>query len=330
MKSPACVGLVVWIAAVAGAQATVTIDWVTVGDPGNAADQNYSGQGAFGSVAYTYQIAKYEVTNAQYAEFLNAADANGTNPNNIYPSSGGVTVQRGITFNSSGATGSKYTVNSNMEDKPVNYVMIGNAMRFANWLQNGQGSASTESGAYDMAQFSNTLVHSGNATVWIPTEDEWYKAAYYQPAAAGGPSDSYWFYPTRSDTAPTVATATSTGVISNPGANVANYLLGAVWNGAGGNLTTVGSAGPLSASYYGTYDQGGNVYEFTEGIISGNYRALRGGSFDGNENDLQSAVRWDAGGGVSVGFRLASAVPEPSRAVFVLGGLGVLLLRRRR
>ena len=57
----------------------VTIDWVTVGDPGNVADTTVmtcchaaTGTSGYGSVSDTYRISKYEVTNAQYAEFLNA------------------------------------------------------------------------------------------------------------------------------------------------------------------------------------------------------------------------------------------------------------------
>lgn len=64
--------------------------------------------------------------------------------------------------------------------------------------------------------------------------------------------------------------------------NVINYANGAVWNGVTGNLTTVGSAGPMSASFYGTYDQGGNVTEWTEDQILGGgmfvFAALVGGN----------------------------------------------------
>jgi formylglycine-generating enzyme required for sulfatase activity len=48
----------------------VTMEWVEIGDPGN--DCDVQSQGCFGSVFYTYLIGKYEVTNAQYVEFLNA------------------------------------------------------------------------------------------------------------------------------------------------------------------------------------------------------------------------------------------------------------------
>jgi hypothetical protein len=55
----------------------VTIDWVQVGNPGNAADTPSTNcyAASCGSVASSYFISKYEVTNAQYVEFLNAKAA---------------------------------------------------------------------------------------------------------------------------------------------------------------------------------------------------------------------------------------------------------------
>src|SRR4029453_19299266 len=52
----------------------VTIDWVTVGNPGNAADTPAANcfAASCGSVPGAYDIGKYELTNAEYAEFLNA------------------------------------------------------------------------------------------------------------------------------------------------------------------------------------------------------------------------------------------------------------------
>ncbi|MEY4243206.1 MAG: hypothetical protein RLZZ245_791 [Verrucomicrobiota bacterium] len=60
------------------ATATVTIDYISVGNPGNAADST-----GYGAVTYAYQIGKYEVTNAQYTAFLNAVDPDGANTNGI-------------------------------------------------------------------------------------------------------------------------------------------------------------------------------------------------------------------------------------------------------
>lgn len=316
------------LALAASAHAVVTIDWAAVGDAGNADDST-----GFGGVAYAYRIGKYEVTNAQYVEFLNAKAA--SDPNGLYNTSMNSDVRGGIT--QSGSSGSfTYAVKTDMGDKPVNYVSFLDAMRFTNWINNGQGTATTESGAYDMTEAATGVIHASNAAVWLPTENEWYKAAYYQPAAAGGDTDSYWLYPTQSNAIPTVATAGTTGIISNPGADVANYNFGADWNGQNGNVTTVGSAGLTSDSYYGVYDLGGNVREWNEAIITLN-RGLRGGSWNRTSGSLQSSFRTSDPPTVEVnamGFRLASSsvpsVPEPSRAMLFLAGVGAILMRRRR
>jgi sulfatase modifying factor 1 len=297
----------------------VVIDYVPVGNSGNAPD--FTG---YGAVPYDYQIGKYEVTNTQYAEFLNAVAR--TDTYGLYNASMGITQ--------SGVSGSFiYTVQTNMGNKPVNYVSWYDSARFANWLHNSQPSglqtlSTTESGAYTLMGNSGLITKESTATVWIPTEDEWYKAAYHDPTAAG--TGSYWMYPTQSDDFPIVATAGVNGDISNPGPNVANYYLGV------GSVTTVGSA--LSDSYYGTFDQGGNVFEWNDAIIdpaiSGASRGLRGGSFDENVPFvafLSASMRSNGvpfGESVNVGFRVAS-VPEPGVTVLAALASGLLLRRRR-
>jgi hypothetical protein len=126
--------------------AAMMIDFVPVGNPGNAPDPTTG----FGAVADPFQIGKYEVTNAQYAVFLNAVAA--TDPNGLYASTMGTNARAGIT--QSGASGSYvYYVKRAMGDKPVNYVSFWDACRFCNWLHNGQpsgpqGATTTEDGAY--------------------------------------------------------------------------------------------------------------------------------------------------------------------------------------
>jgi formylglycine-generating enzyme len=136
LPTPALVALMLASLSVSPAHA-VTIDWVTVGDPGNAADDT-----TYGAVADAFQIMKFEFTNSQYTDFLNAVDPSGTNPNAVYSADMGSNARGGISFTSGAASGSKYAVKTNMGDKPVNYVSWFDAARVANWLQNGQGSSS--------------------------------------------------------------------------------------------------------------------------------------------------------------------------------------------
>jgi formylglycine-generating enzyme len=303
--------------------AVVNIDYVPVGHAGNAADPA-TGRG---SVAYAYNIGKYEVTNAQYTEFLNAVDPTGANPNGIYNSFMGSNLRGGITYTAGAASGTKYTIRTSMGDKPVNYVSWYDAARFTNWLHNGQGSGDTETGAYTLTGNTGMPTRNVGATVYLPSDAEWYKAAYYDPTAGAGGGDNYWAYTTQSDTAPTVATANATGDVSNPGTNVANYNNGADWNSLDGNVTTVGGA--AANNYFGTADQGGNLAEWTQ-LISGSNRGRRGGSWLSPETGLAattSVASAATGESFDIGFRVAS-IPEPSAVL--LGGLGLLMVMRRR
>jgi formylglycine-generating enzyme required for sulfatase activity len=311
--------------------AEVTFEWVEVGNPGNAADPLNAGDiPGIGAVEYGYSISKHPVTNNQYAEFLNAVAASDTGAiGQLWIEAMGSDPRGGITR--SGAPGSyTYAVKQDMGDKPVNLVSFLSAMRFVNWLHNGQptggqDASTTEAGAYginvgDEPDTGDGLseVRAANARYFIPSENEWYKAAYHQPAADGGDSDDYWLYSTASNSIPTQAMASANGDISNPGTNTANYDKGADWNGQDGNLTTVGSAGPSSDSYYGTSDQSGNVLEWTETLFQEEpnpgcqvppcSRVVRGGSWDNPELLMQSTFQTSFGpifGDQRVGFRIA-------------------------
>jgi len=296
------------------------IEMVTVGNPGNAPDST-----TYGAVAETFQIGKYEVTNVQYAAFLNAVAA--ADPNGLFNASMESDARGGI--RQFGTTPNfEYAAKAGMGDKPVNYVSFWDACRFCNWLHNGmpegaQGGLTTELGAYDLTVpanlTNNTVTRLPGAKFFLPTEDQWYKAAYHQPAGAGGDADNYWLYPTGANDpdAPTVASVNAIGEITNGVGddNIANYARGADWDsddsGANedGNVATVGSGGPGSASFYGACDMAGNVWEWNETIISSSFRGLRGGAWDFFENSLRSSSR--SGGGPDVegsidGFRVAS------------------------
>jgi formylglycine-generating enzyme required for sulfatase activity len=293
------------VSLVTPASATISIDYVTVGNAGKAADTRVgTGSLGYGAVGYAYQIGKYEVTNSQYVDFLNAKAVTDTyslyNPN---------MSDYGITrANSSGSY--NYSVTGGLGNRPVVYVSWFDAARFSNWLGNGQGSGSTETGAYTLTggQTTGIVTVNAGAKVYIPSENEWYKAAYYN-----GTTSAYSLYPNGQNTITTAdANYASLGSI-----NVGSY-----------------SGDPSS---YGTFDQGGNVWEWNDAAISGAYRGLRGGSWDGDASLLRSSFRNYSGPSTELnlfGFRVASselaAVPEPTSLLSTLALVSSGLLLRRR
>jgi YD repeat-containing protein len=111
-----------------------------------------------------------------------------------------------------------YLIKPNMGNKPVIFVNWFDCARYCNWLHNGkpngnQVANTTETGSYSLNGIinGNAVVKEVNATYWIPTENEWYKAAYYSPNKNGPGSPGYYLYATQNDNEPTCVTATSTG-----------------------------------------------------------------------------------------------------------------------
>ena len=201
-KSPC--SILLWLA-IAGlvfalpASAEVTFDWVTVGDPGNACDTQP--QGCFGSVAAPYRISKFPTTNGQYAEFLNAVAATDTNA--LYNTDMGTVPNAFGGISRSGSSGSfTYSAIAGRANMPVNFTSFWDSLRFVNWIHNGQpigvqDNTTTEDGAYTFTPAGvagNTIArNTGVASVFIPSEGEWYKAAYFNGVG-------YYAYPANSNT----------------------------------------------------------------------------------------------------------------------------------
>lgn len=306
--------------------ATVIIPTVPVGNAGNAPDST-----GFGAVGYDYRMGTFEITAGQYTEFLNAVAATDTFA--LYNASMAST-SAGCRIARAGASGAfSYSVPADYANRPVNFVSWGDAARFANWMHNGQpsgaqGLSTTESGSYFLNGVAdsalNTITRSANATWVIPSEDEWYKSAYHRNNGTGA---FYWVFATASDTTPGKNLADPAGNNANYGPNPATPIDGGIY------WTTLAGEFQNSASSYGTFDQSGNVAEWTEARSgTGTLRVLRGGSYLAGAVVMSSANRATAasggGGQSSNGFRLGY-IPAPSTAVILaMSGLG--LVRRRR
>lgn len=178
---------------------------VYIGDIDNPSDSN-----GIGSVSYGYKIGKFKVTNCEYAEFLNAIASTDTyglyDPYMSYDR-GGIIQE--------GTNGSHiYTVRTNMGNKPVLQLTWLDAARYCNWLHNGkpngpQNGGTTEDGAYTLNGIMSSyyaINKNVSAKYWIPLDDEWYKAAYYN-----GNNQTYWQYATQSNDEPTCISANSMG-----------------------------------------------------------------------------------------------------------------------
>lgn len=291
------------------ASASISIPTMPVGNAGNAADPS-SFRGRYGAVAYPFSIGVTEVTNAQYVAFLNAkaaTDTFGLYNANMAGALGGITR--------SGSSGTyTYDVRDGRANHPVNFVSFWDSVRFANWLHNGQGNGDTETGAYTLDPFrvgQNAVTRNSGWQWAVTSEDEWHKAAYFQPATDGGDADDYWLYPTSTNTPPSATVANLSNVDGGP--------------------VAVQSYGP---NYYGVFDMAGNVSEWNESIFIAfvvSDRGMRGGSFMTGEavtRSSYSATAFTTYESSDVGFRV-SQVPAPASAiVFVLSA--ALCVRRRR
>jgi formylglycine-generating enzyme required for sulfatase activity len=272
-----------------------TIDFVGIGNPGNPNDATWTNQftidfndaTGYGGVPYDYRIGKYTISQNQ----VDAATRSGLQ---------------------------NVTAGAMTGDQPAANISWYDAAAYVNWLNTSQGYAPAynltfTNGAWSMALWPTTpdgngnvawtsggtnLYRNANCVYFLPSENEWYKAAYYDPAKNGG-SGGYWLYPTGSDNAPTaVESGTATGT--------------AVYNLPRNGPASVFQAGGLSP--YGTMGQGGNVSQWEESAWDGNnnvpqeVRGFRGCSWNNDAYALQSSFRYYDNpdyGYFAIGFRVA-------------------------
>ena len=283
---------------------TFTIDFVPIGNAGNARDTNGSGK-----VLYNFNMSTYAISQDQ----LEKATASGA-----------------ISLGGGAWVGSQ----------PAANVTWFQAAAFVNYLNTSTGHVAAyqlDAGVTTLTPWNFTqawqaggenLYRNKDAYYFLPSDNEYYKAAYYDPNKAGGAG--YWLYATGSDAIPTaVASGTASGTM------VYRQFP------PSGQPAAVNSAGGLSP--YGTMGQTGNVIEWMESAsdgvnnLSSEGRSVRGDYYgdQGNGDALTSRPRSGlepAPGSVIFGFRVASvaSVPEPSCMILMLGSGLMFLARRRR
>jgi formylglycine-generating enzyme required for sulfatase activity len=274
-----------------------TIDFVSIGNAGNAADTT-----TYGEVPYEYRVSTYEISQDTIAMATASGMAN-------------------------------VTAGAWIGHQPAATITWYEAAAFVNFLNTNSGKTAaynlTFSGSWSMALWSSEQAWTAGGTnryrnkdayYFLPSENEWYKAAYYHPAGS-----NYFLYPTASSSVPNV-------VSSGTHAHSAVYSTNV-------RPADVDIAGGLSP--YRTMGQGGNVYEWNESAFDGSnsssseVRVIRGGDWAVSQIELRSSTR-DYGlptlEEAIIGFRVAS-VPEPSTYAMALAGLacgGYSLFRRRR
>jgi formylglycine-generating enzyme len=264
------------------------INFVTIGNPGNAPD-TVGAPFQAGAVGYVFQIGKYEISE-QMVDKANVL--------------GGL----GITKDTRGP------------DKPATSINWFEAAKFVNWLNTSSGFSPAykfdAAGNFQVWQPSDpgyvpgSMFRNSLAKYVLPGVDEWYKAAYYDPVVG-----VYYHYPTGSNTAPTpIASGVAPGIA----------VYGGVLTPA--DITQAGGLCPFGTMAQGgnVYEWNETVIDaaFMHTPNLGG-RVFRGGDYGQNSGDLSSVA---VGGsnpsaeGINVGFRVVSVVPEPDAIVLCAGG----------
>ena len=295
------------------------IEFSTIGNPGNRTPTDQENQtriNPFGSVPYTYRMARTELTAAQYLPFIQAyAEA--------FPSQNLTFVERSSFIRRAGP-GEPLAVIPGYENWAVD-VPFGMAMRYCNWLHNDRvgGVSGIEGGVYDMSlvrfdsegRYSDTITRSANARFWLPSIDEWVKAGYYDPNRYGPGQDGYWYYPHRSELPPVP------GVDSDISQSIVNW----------GPVVRF----PHAQSPWGLFDVSGSSFEWSDATrdMPSAGRLLLGsgiGAPDYLDELPNSFSVFTLGGSSSLGGIRIATVPTPGTAAAAYVCLFCLTLRPRR
>lgn len=300
--------------------------WATIGDAGNRATAPEEvpdrPELQIGSVGYEYRMTTTEVTVGQWFDFVQA----------YAPYYEGPATNTAFTGGSIFRIGSNYIITTSNPEQPTS-MSWEYAARYCNWLHNGKALTrdAFENGAYDTSTFTfnedgtanHQATRSPGATFWIPSLDEWTKAAHWDPAKNEG-AGGYWLYPGASDV-PLIPGPPAHGGQTNAGRTEAGVI----------GPATVGSYPEINAPW-GLLDTSGGISEWlesTDEIKFNGFRDVRGSSRGGMTYELLDRIDFVSDGVIRspfAGLRLASVVPAPQPAV-VFGVVSLFLgLRRTR
>lgn len=302
------------------------IDLVTITAPGNAPwmGDGTPGDKAIGrgSVGYDYRIGRFEVTSAQFVEFFNAAYDRPQSewlPHLVPPDFWG-----GIPTTPNTPGGKRWITTSETAMLPTGDISWRMAAMYTNWLHNDKSLAREAflDGAYDVSTFgldsngfTDQLVHHASARYWIPTWDEWLKAAHFDPNKDGPGLGGWWKYSNGTNSA-LIGAPPIAGGQANYGWDESDYP------GQSPFLIPLG-AYTNTQSPWGLFDVAGATKEWTEepvGSFAGlqEHRIVDGSWWAASPaNSVADAIRARSTEFPSMavfpfGFRIASVVPAPS------------------
>ncbi len=290
--------------------------WSTITHAGNrapnASEHWWDPSFSAGSVGYEYRMATTEVTGSQWFEFVQAyAPYIGAN----YFDSGFSGPAAFVGFNAQGVP--RYVMDPNVRNQGLS-ISWRYAARFCNWLQNDRALTQNafENGAYDTStftrnpdgSFNDQLAHNPDARYWIPTRDEWVKAANYDPNRYGEGQDGYWLYPAGQNEPLTPGPPGAPGAQTSAGLDIAKH-----------GIPDIGDY-PDVQSPWGLLDMSGGSSEWWESAMlfpNGRvqYRDYKFSEAGGPIPDFYDMLDVHSSTVPIVGLaglRLASPVPAPS------------------
>jgi hypothetical protein len=316
------------------------IEFVTIGAPGNAPLVTTGRANGRGSVNEEYRIGRFEITTAQWVQFMNAVS--------MRPQSEAIpfiSPPQGIwgarVDSSYSGPGVRYEVIPGQENRGVGNISWRTAAIYCNWLHNNQSTSRSAfmNGAYDVSTFgyavdpisglqdvpTDNFTHNAGARFFLPTWDQWLKAVHYDANRFGPGLGGWWDQPNASNT------ALIPGVPGNPLAQTsAGFLSPTPYTIPLGSYPTVQTPWGLLDASGGTTEWTESFFQFIDGR---RWPLLDGSSWTQSlvrDRVFEFAAEFPSLDLLNFGFRIAATVPSPASGSLLMVAALVAVRRRRR